>query len=110
MKQRAVRFRSILPPIVRQILGYSFLVIGLLGAALPIIPGWPGIIVAVALLGRRDPTLRRLHLIVRQSLRQLRRARPGAVRNTGWQLSNQYRNMRRALLPHIIRAEQIFGA
>jgi hypothetical protein len=103
-------FRPALPPIVRQVLGYTFLVIGLAGAALPIIPGWPGLIIAIVLLGRRDRKLRQLHLLVRQSLRRLRRARPAAVRHTGLHLSQHYRATRRALLPHIIRAEQLFGA
>lgn len=110
MHQRTYIFRPSMPLLLRRVLGYGFLIVGVLGALLPIIPGWPGIVVAILLLGRRDRTLRQLHVLLRQSLRRLRRSGPAPVRHTGRYLSANYRSMRRALLPHIIRAEQIFGA
>jgi hypothetical protein len=108
MNQRTYIFRPTMPLLLRRVLGYSFLVVGVLGAALPILPGWPGIVIAVLLLGRRDRTLRQMHVLLRGSLRRLRRTGPPPVRSTGRYLSANYRTMRRALLPHIIRAEQIF--
>jgi len=39
------------------------------GLLLPILPGWPFIIPAVVLLGRRDRVVRLCHLLVRATLR-----------------------------------------
>ncbi|GAB4428733.1 MAG: hypothetical protein OHK0015_11970 [Chloroflexi bacterium OHK40] len=94
---------------LRRALGFFFLGVGLLGAALPIIPGWPGFILAILLLGRRDRTLRQLHVLARRSLRALRRAPHPHVRPVGLWLSDQYLTMRRAITPHIIAAERVFG-
>lgn len=92
----------------RRALGFFFLGLGVAGAILPIIPGWPGLFVAVMLLGRRDPALRRMHLLGRRGLRRLRTARTPRLRRLGRWLSGQYVGMRRAMTPHLIRAEQIF--
>lgn len=92
----------------RRALGFLFLGIGVAGAILPIIPGWPGLFVAVMLLGRRDPALRRMHIVGRRGLRRLRTARAPHVRRLGRWLSGQYVGMRRSLTPHLIRAERLF--
>lgn len=94
--------------IARRVLGFICLGIWALGAILPIIPGWPALIVAVALLGRRDRTLRYMHLVGRRSLRWLRRHQIARVRTTGRWLSDQYVIARRTITPAIIRAEQAF--
>jgi hypothetical protein len=94
--------------IARRALGFFFLGIGLLGAALPIIPGWPAFILAVMLLGRRDRTLRRLHLVGRHVLRWLRRHPVPPVSSAGLWLSSQYLGMRRLIAPRIIAAERAF--
>jgi hypothetical protein len=96
--------------IVRRIAGYTCLGIGVLGAILPIIPGWPGFFLAVALLGRRDRSLRLTHLFGRHALRSLRRARQPLVKRIGLWVSAEYVNLRRQLLPHLDRAERLFGA
>ncbi|NTW01830.1 MAG: hypothetical protein HGA19_11130 [Oscillochloris sp.] len=93
---------------VRRSLGFLFLAIGILGALLPIIPGWPGLFVAVLLLGRRDPALRKLHLVGRRFLRFLRTARTPHLRRFGRWLSDQYVGMRRSITPRIIQAERLF--
>jgi hypothetical protein len=95
--------------LLRRIAGYTCLGIGVLGAILPIIPGWPGFFLAVALLGRRDRTLRLTHLFGRRLLRMLRRARHPFVRRTGHWVSAEYLNLRRQLLPHLDKAERLFG-
>ncbi len=95
--------------LVRRALGFFFLAIGVAGALLPIIPGWPGLFVAIVLLGRRDPALRRMHLAGRRGLRLLRTARLPLLRRLGHWLSAQYVGMRRSFTPHLIRAERIFG-
>jgi hypothetical protein len=94
--------------LIRRGLGFFFLAIGILGALLPIIPGWPGLFVAVLLLGRRDPTLRRMHLAGRRVLRGLRTARAPHTRRVGRWLSGQYVGMRRGITPRLIQAERIF--
>jgi uncharacterized membrane protein YbaN (DUF454 family) len=73
--------------ILRRALGLILLAIGILGILLPILPGWPFIIPAVVLLGRRDRVLRLAHLLVRGSLRRMRRARHPMLRQAGrWEL------------------------
>lgn len=90
----------------RRVLGFLCLGIWALGAILPIIPGWPALILAVVLLGRRDRTLRLMHLLGRRSLRWMRLHPAPRVRDTGLWLSGQYVSARRALTPAIIRAER----
>jgi hypothetical protein len=97
------RFRPI-----RRALGFLFLGIGIAGVLLPIIPGWPGFFVAIVLLGRRDPVLRKLHLLGRRALRTLRRSRVRRLRRFGHWLSAQYVSMRRSITPRLIQAEKMF--
>ena len=99
---------SALINLTRRVLGFICLGIWALGAILPIIPGWPALIFAVVLLGRRDRTLRSMHLVGRKALRWLRQHRTPRVRTTGRWLSEQYLSARRALTPAIIRAERTF--
>jgi hypothetical protein len=96
--------------LTRRAAGYFCLVIWALGAILPIIPGWPALIVAIALLGRRDRSLRLMHLVARRTLRWLRRHPAPQVRPVGLWLSAQYVVARRAVTPGIIAAERAFGA
>lgn len=94
--------------LARRILGLLFLLFALLGFVLPIIPGWPFIVPAVLLLGRRDRSLRLLNVLVRHSLRKLRRSQTPWVQQIGVRLSTEYTRGRRALIPTIVRAEQMF--
>jgi hypothetical protein len=93
----------------RRALGFFCLGIGVLGAILPIIPGWPAFILAVLLLGRRDRTLRQLHLVARRALRWLRGHPVAPLRSGGYWLSDQYLGMRRLITPRLIAAERAFG-
>ncbi len=95
--------------LIRRTLGFIALGIGIAGVLLPIIPGWPGFVVAIILLGRRDPALRYLHLLGRRSLRRMRRSRIRQMRRLGHWLSAHYVGMRRSITPRIIQAEKIFG-
>jgi hypothetical protein len=92
--------------ISRRVLGFLCLGVWALGAILPIIPGWPALILAVVLLGRRDRTLRLMHLLGRRSLRWMRAHPAPRVRGAGRWLSGQYLVARRALTPAIISAER----
>ena len=91
---------------LRRTIGWICLLVALVGAVMPVIPGWPALIGAIVLLGRRDPLLRWLHLWLRRGLRALRRTRITFLRNLGVQLSFHYVRSRRALLPAIIAAER----
>jgi hypothetical protein len=94
--------------LVRRALGFISLGIGVAGVLLPIIPGWPGFVLAIVLLGRRDPALRHLHLLVRRALRALRRSRVRQLRYIGRWLSAQYVGLRRSITPRIIQIERMF--
>ena len=67
----------------RKLLGLVCLLVALIGFILPIIPGWPFIVPAVLLLGRRDPLLRWLNLQLRHLLRFMRRSETPLVRAVG---------------------------
>jgi hypothetical protein len=110
MLQQLLALMPQAPNLLRNVAGYSLIIIGMIGAAIPIIPGWPGIIIGIAILGRRNPVLRRTHLAFRNSIRQMRRARPPVIRDAGWRFAAKYREVRRMLHPHIVRAERMFGA
>lgn len=96
--------------LARRVVGICCLFVWALGAILPIIPGWPALILAIALLGRRDRMLRLMHLFGRRLLRWMRRHPAPRVRPVGLWLSGRYVAMRRAITPGIIAAERAFGA
>lgn len=91
---------------LRRPVGIVCLIIGVLGWILPILPGWPFIIPAVALLGRRDPMIRLPHIWLRRALRRMRRARVRWVRNLGVRGSSEYVRARRMVSPLIAQAER----
>lgn len=95
--------------LARRTLGFLCLIIWAIGAILPIIPGWPALILAVVLLGRRDRTLRLMHLLCRRSLRWLRTHPRPRVSSVGRWLSDQYLGARRTLTPLILNAERSMG-
>jgi uncharacterized membrane protein YbaN (DUF454 family) len=91
---------------LRRPIGLICLIIGILGLILPILPGWPFIIPAIVLLGRKDRTLRLLHLLLRNGLRALQRSRVTWMRQLGMRLRMEYIRGRSMILPAIIKAEQ----
>lgn len=95
-----------LPTPLRRVIGLSLLVIWVLGIVMPVIPGWPALVLAIILLGRRDRMLRQLHLLGRRGLRWLRRHPIHPIRPFGLWLSNHYVNLRRAVMPHMIAFER----
>lgn len=96
--------------LLRRSLGFFLLLVWALGAILPIIPGWPALILAIVLLGRRDRALRLMHLYWRRTLRWLRRHPVPQVRPVGHWLSGHYLTLRRAVTPGIIAAERALGS
>jgi hypothetical protein len=105
MMRTVIRFLRF-NPTVRRTLGIIFLIAGIIGSLFPIIPGWPGYVLAIILLGRRDRLLRRLHLIGRFGLRWLRKAPAPHLRRIGHWLSQQYVEIRRAVVPRLIALER----
>src|SRR5919205_551340 len=94
---------------LRRIVGIFLLFLSILGAILPIIPAWPFIVPAILLLGRRDRLLRYTHLLLRQALRRLRRARTPLLRHIGVRGSREYVRTKRLLTPMILAAERRFS-
>lgn len=94
---------------IRRVVGLFLLIVGILGLLLPIMPGWPLIIPGVVLLGRRDRTVRRSHLIVRHALRRMRHSRTERIRSLGWRLSLEYIRTRRMIVPAIDATERAFA-
>lgn len=94
----------------KRILGIICLLIALIGFILPIIPGWPFIVPAVLLLGRRDPLLRWLNMMLRHGLRAMRRSQRPWIRMLGLRLSAEYARGRRSLMPTILELERRFAS
>lgn len=94
----------------KRILGIICLLIALAGFILPIIPGWPFIVPAVLLLGRRDPLLRWLNMTLRHGLRVMRRSQQPLVRMLGLRLSTEYARGRRSIMPRILELERRFAS
>jgi hypothetical protein len=90
----------------RRVVGTILLIIGILGWLLPILPGWPFVIPAIVLLGRRDPLLRRMHLVLRLGLRSLRRTRHPRIRRLGLRLLDAYQRARATVVPAIDATER----
>ncbi len=95
---------------LRRPVGLIFLGLAILGFVMPILPSWPFIIPAVALLGRRDRSLRRTHLLLRHGLRVMRRSRQPWLRQVGLRFSTEYVRAKRTLTPAISAAERAFGS
>ena len=108
MKTKPSLLAQILSPI-RRLTGLFLLAFAILGFVMPIIPGWPFIVPAIVLLGRRDPWLRQLHLLVRNVLRWMRRSNSATIRQAGLRLSVEYVRGKRMITPAIIAAEYHFG-
>jgi hypothetical protein len=95
--------------LARRIAGIICLIIGILGLLLPILPGWPFLVPAIVLLGRRDRMLRYVHLLIRLALRFMRRNRMIFLRQFGQRLSVEYVKAKRVIVPKIDAAERALG-
>jgi hypothetical protein len=91
---------------LRWMTGMCFLLLGVLGVILPLVPGLPFFVPAVVLLGRRDRALRFVHLLGRRILRRLRRSRVPLLRYVGMRISIEYVRVRRLVFPAILAAER----
>jgi hypothetical protein len=84
-----------LRPLMRRSLGLFCLCLGVAGVLLPILPGWPFLIVCGRLLGPRDPLLRRMLAAGHRGLRRLRHAERPLLRGLGTQLTPHWRQLAR---------------
>lgn len=88
--------------VLRQMVGWLFIIIGLLGMILPG-PGIPFFILGVLLVGRRHHVLRRSWVFIRLTLRHWRR-RPGLIGRAAllahWQLQFVRRQLRPIFRSH----------
>lgn len=57
-------------PVIRQVLGWFFIFLGLLGLVLPILQGVLFLVIGVALVGRRNWLIRRSALLIKRALRR----------------------------------------
>jgi hypothetical protein len=58
LKQRLVYIWRILWPVLRQVLGWVFILLGLVGLVLPILQGVVFLVIGIALVGRRNRLIR----------------------------------------------------
>lgn len=58
IRRRLAVIWRLLWPIVRQVLGWTCIVVGLLGLVLPLLQGIPLLVIGIALVGRRHPLIR----------------------------------------------------
>ncbi len=70
-------------PLLRPLLGWLFLALGVLGIILPILQGVLFLLIGVALVGRRNRVIRRIRVAYRLSIRQLAHSRRPALRWIG---------------------------
>ena len=82
-------------PLARRSLGLLCLALGVAGVLLPILPGWPFLVISGRMLGPRDPLLRRLVITGHRSLRSLREARHPLLRRAGVRLTPHWRRLAR---------------
>ena len=70
LKRRlAIAWRT-LWPVFRQALGWLFILLGLVGLALPIVPQIPFLVIGIALVGRRHPVIRWVSVYFKLFLRR----------------------------------------
>jgi hypothetical protein len=94
MIRRSPALPNLLPP-ARRSLGLFCLAFGIAGVLLPILPGWPFLVICGRLLGPRDPMLRRMVLAGHRGIRRLRQSGHPLPRHLGARLAPQWRVLAR---------------
>jgi hypothetical protein len=80
-------------PLARRSLGMLCLTLGIAGVLLPILPGWPFLVISGRMLGPRDPLLRGMLLAGHRCMRGLRHAKRPLLRYAGARLSPCWRQL-----------------
>jgi hypothetical protein len=91
--------------LIRRIIGAFFLILGIIGLLMPIIPVYLSIILGIALLGSRDPWLRFIHLGIIRLLKFIKTRKTPWIRQRGERLFGGYKHARTVVAPLIIRSE-----
>jgi hypothetical protein len=104
--RRQTKHRHMPRPIIRRVLGWSAIVVGLLGVVLPVLPGVVFFALGAVLLGPHDPTLRRIAVGIRLFLRRWSCAKQRHVRRIGQYVRSQYREQRLLLRAYLHRHER----
>jgi hypothetical protein len=89
-------------PVVRQVLGWIFIVLGLIGLVLPVLQGVLFLVIGIALVGRRNWLIRRSAILIKRFLRRWAAVRTPLIGGAGrmalraqWQISRQSRHLHR---------------
>jgi hypothetical protein len=91
------------PPrsLTRRIVGWIVLSLGVLGLAVPVLPGLLLLGLGMLILGPRDPALRRATVQIRLALRHWSRARHPRLRQIGRWVRQRHRAARATLRSHL---------
>ncbi len=88
--------------LLRQVLGWFFILLGLLGLVLPVLQGVLFLVIGVALVGRRNWLIRRSTLVVKRFLRRWAAVRSPLLGGAGrialraqWKCSRESRHLHR---------------
>ncbi|MCX6014624.1 MAG: hypothetical protein NT020_03400 [Chloroflexales bacterium] len=92
--------------LIRRIIGAVFLILGIIGLLMPILPGWPFLIPGIALLGSRDPWLRFIHLGILRLLKFIKNRQTPWIHRIGERLFEAYKQTRAVVEPLIVRSER----
>lgn len=98
---QATKHRHVPRSMIRRILGWSAISLGLLGIVLPVLPGIIFIAIGIVLLGPHDPALRRSAIAIRLILRRWSQAKQRHMRLTGQFVRRRYCEQRRMLRTHL---------
>jgi hypothetical protein len=70
MRRFLARTWRVFWPVLRQVLGWFFIALGLVGLALPVVPQIPFLVIGIALVGRRNIMIRRARVATKRLLRR----------------------------------------
>ena len=88
--------------LLRQVLGWFFILLGLIGLVLPVLQGVLFLVIGVALVGGRNPLIRRTRLLFKRFLRRWAAVQTPLVGGAGrialraqWKCSRESRHLHR---------------